>query len=414
MPTYTRAVYMQHLADTMLRDVDSVRGTATGGTMTTLVASVFESTITGASKYIHDWITITDATDGTTVFDAVIKSIDGSTGTITLDRTCTFTIASGDSFIVTHRFRPVAFRNAIDDILTNTYSPALFPLTSYILAGDDNDMEDSVDTAWTETNATDAKVTTLPFPTGNQELAVTDDGSGGGYVATADLYVYDTSSYYAYAVAYGVGTAAATLRVWDATNSASIDTAGTNEQRWAVLRIPFTPPDNCEAVNLRLITDTASGVTRWKDVALVDQNQRIFPGPSWFLWEDQMIAVLELPYGNALDGTLDYATLQRRLREVPYRVAFEHLRSSTELMIEVPPDAGNPRYIYAMRPGVALSGETSTGYIAPDIVARGASYLLSPDHSREQKDRFLQRIREDSLRSKPQRPKRTGVAVFAR
>lgn len=411
MPTVTRKAYRQALCDRLFVGRDARRGTgsASGSTTTLVDVDAFASSLGLTSKHVGDWIVLNT---GGTVESAIITAVSAG-GTATLDRAVTST-TNATTWEMTYNYHPDVLHNVINQVLRNVYTPTLFPLASYILDNDDNDMEDSGVTAWTDVNATSTKGTTNVFPTGAQDLVVTDSGAGGGYSRCGAHRVYASHGYHAFSVAHTIGTTTATMSVYDVTNAATIDSATTNELQFTWLKVQFSTPSGCESVQVRHTTDTASGVTHWKDTSLVSDDQRIFTCPSWLVMPTQMIDVVQMREGNSLDGTDDYAVLQQNLISVPWRPAWGNIRGANEVAIEVDGFTGSPRYIYAMRPGTALSSDTATGYVDTDVVVENALFLLDPSVPDIRKNRRLRDLREMSLRSAVSTPQKVGMAYFGR
>jgi hypothetical protein len=152
---------------------------------------------------------------------------------------------------------------AIEAVLRNypLLERRLIPITLVT----DGDMLGSDETAWTLANATDSK-TAASFPHALRVIAVTDDGSGGGYTSTGNIAVEELKPYYLEVLAFGTDKDdAGSLVLYDVTNGVaiSLDNSVIDRIEPEILRNVVTIPSGCKQVDIRLTCTNASDVVSW-------------------------------------------------------------------------------------------------------------------------------------------------------
>lgn len=414
MPTYTRLEYLTALVDRLYPEKYQRRGTASasGSTTTIVDTDAFSSSALFPSGLVGQWIWVN--TSDTTGKLAQITVHDRSTGTITLDRAVTSTTTSTNWWITFQR-NPQELFDAINQIIRNSYTPDLFPLNSSIMTGDDNDMEASGTSAWTATSGgavTLAKVATasMPFATirGGYALSVTAasgpadaaqfSASLDGLTADPDeqcfasiLHTFPANAT-AMTSTFGIGdySGASPPTLVDSISVSS----GDRVKGWTELAFTFTGGTNYGHYTPLLYSDTAGGISYWKDLILTRVNQRQFPTPSWLRYGEQVIGVVEWPRGPSTGASDEYIINNYPWREVPWTVSMEDVRSDNEVVLNVNASADKRMYIYAMRPGTALATDAATGYLDLDFVTENAIWMLSHPEKAQQ---HLRGLRAKSL-----------------
>jgi len=253
-----------------------VTGTATGGSTTTLIDDK-KLLYSSADANAFDGIHVYQETDGETT--RVTRGGNaGSTGTLTLSP-AVVTFGSGTPKYMLSRWHIDVLKNNVNAVLRNTYMETIFPLSSLLMTSDDNDMESAPNSSYTASNSNLAKETTIVF-NGGASLSVTATATGG-YATTGNITVNEGQNYYVSVLESTTSGDSGTLRVFDVTNSASIDTAASDEIAYGDLAFQFSTPSGCEQIERRMISDATTDITFWDDLVLFDLEQRVFKLPSW-------------------------------------------------------------------------------------------------------------------------------------
>jgi hypothetical protein len=413
VPTSTRQTYYRAVLDLLFPERYQRYGTATADSATSITDAVsFSTSFTQTSHLIGSWIRVTGATTGGTQY-AQIASVSAG-GVITFDRTLTDPTGTV-TWELTYEHHPGHIDAMLTQVLQNTYSPRMFPLSSHIITNDDNDMESTatITGMWSNSSGTLVKETSIvPLLGGTQSLKVTATATPGYAYMASDMDVTAGEQYYASVLCKVTTGDSAEFRIVNVDSSnATIENATTDELTWNELGFYFTPPTDCERINAFLVSTTNTDITYWDDLSFIRTAQRIFPTPSWLNWTSQFIDVIELPRGSS-DPSADngYLTLDRQWQSVGSVAGPGSTRSNQELAIHVDPFSGNRRYIYAMSPGAALTTDAATGYLDPDVVAENTVYLLkNPDRA----PKFLRALREGTMKADIPTPKLQAMAHFA-
>jgi hypothetical protein len=130
--------------------------------------------------------------------------------------------------------------------------------------------------------------------------------------------------------------------------------------------------------------DASGDVTYWDNLQLWSSGRRVYFLPSWITRPEQLLDVRAFPQGvggPASDN--DYIANERR--SIPLSYGFENVDRRGNLPLHIWVDAGSARpFIYALRPLVELSADTSNSVAEQDFVVRWAEKLVrEPDKASE-------------------------------
>jgi hypothetical protein len=374
-------VMLRDLAERLYRESHwPVTGTATTGTTTTLVDTVGLVYSSGdANQFDRKYAYIEFSTgESSRVTEGGYA---GGTGTLTLSPAVTD--IGTERYIITDQHIDV-LKNAINRVQRNLFLETFYPLSLHVMGNDANDMEPStIATDYSSTNATLATESTIVF-NGAQSLKITAT-SAGGYANTGNIGVSDSQNLYAAMMMYVTSGDSGTFRVVDVTNSnATIEDATTDEPSWVELVYPFSVPTDCEQIDFRFIADTSGDIIYGDDFQVWSNGRRVYSLPSWITRPEQLLDVRAFPQGvggPASDN--DYIANERRSQPLSY--GFESVDRRGNLPLHIWVDAGSARpFIYALRPLVELSADTSNSVAEQDFVVRWAEKLVrEPDKASE-------------------------------
>ena len=407
----TLLVTMRDLAERLGRDSHfPVTGTATGGSTTTLVDAgtttppglVYSSG--DANAYDRKWVYQEDDGETSRITEGGYA---GGTGTLTISPAITG-FANTDKYIICDWPFQV-LKNAINNVQASIFLEAFFPLSLHVMGNDANDMEPStIATDYSSTNATLATEATLVF-NGAQSLKITAT-SAAGYANTGNIGVSDSQNLYAAMMMYVTSGDSATFRVVNVTNSnATIEDATTDEPSWVELVYPFSVPTDCEQIDFRFIADASGDVIYGEDFQVWSSGRRVYPLPSWITRPEQLLDVRAFPQGVGGPAS-DNDYIANETRSQPLSYGFESVDRRGNLPLHIWVDAGSARpFIYALRPLVELSADTSTSVAEQDFVVRFAEQLIrEPDRASE----ILALLRAVHFqRVTTALPQRTGVSM---
>jgi len=183
-------------------------------------------------------------------------------------------------------------------LLEDTYLPCWTILSEV----PDFDMEQSVTTDWTGSNATVAKSTTEPLMSGKRYLTVTAT-SANGYARSPLFAVEPGGAYRAGAMGRYV-TSNGSFIVYDETNSAAIETVTITRRHNVRVLVDFQVPATCHSISLRLSTVDNLGITAWDDVMLYGQAAHSIVLPWWVKNKSQVKGIFKLhmrdSYGDSI------------------------------------------------------------------------------------------------------------------
>jgi len=328
----------------------------------------------------------------------LIQAYDASAGLFTLDRELTVAVTVGDKVEIHSILPPKKIHKGIDRALRKMLYRTL-AVPSLVA---DADMEASGTTSWTDDGSiTIAKDTTAANVfRGTQSMSATDSGGGDEYCYQS-FNVVEGDTYFVSAMCRT--SAAATeckLQAYDATNGAEIDNETHDETAWQTLAFEFTIPSGCKALQIRLITVTASGVVYWDHVQLLRKADRRYALPSWIteIWQVGRTVYQREGTERVADG---------RMVDQTAPVRWTHIRPKKELgavyIAPDPPFRNNaPVYVECLRHYSALSSDTSTTDADLDWIATKAKYeclrmLAAPLVPTEERGEFRNALEEAKM-----------------
>lgn len=367
--------------DVLYADRSIVRGTATGGSTSTVVDS--SAALPGATTDHFDYafIKITTTTDGNAPQGEVRAISEGgytvASGTLTTSAVFTAAVASGDTYEIHYGPHPNWLDRLINKYARNFHFKTLWPLTLHIVndattpGQDDNNMEDSGTTAWTAVNVTLSK-STAAF-NGAQSLSTLATAADGYAEPDNDLQVDEGKSYYAAIMcAASPGPDSGYLQIWDTDNNAAIDASDqVTQETWTEIVIPWTPPSGCRSVEPRLRAVNDGDQVFWDDYQIWSQDGHIYPLPFWITRKEQIKDVVVYPLGTgSIAGDVNYRSNEHRGQSVPWRFEREDYGANEEIHIWVPSIGQSRPYVLAERPIAEVSfdyGTAGTGTTANTI-----------------------------------------------
>ena len=348
--------------------------TATGGSTTTVVDSSAGLSGATADAFDHYWIKIVTTTDNLAPQGEIRQISEGgytaASGTFTVSVAFTVAPASGDTYEIHRDFHPNEVDSMANERLRNLWVPAFYPLSVHVPANDDNDMEYTDATPYAGTNATLAKATT-PLYGGTRVMSVTATATGGYAAVDANIAVHPSLQYVTAALLSATDGDEGQLVIWDATNSAAIDSSGeATLAAWQELVIQWTPPATCRTVQPRLVSVNDTDVTYWDDYQTWVQGQYDYALPSWITMKEQIIKVIGYPWGQGLVDN-EYAAFERRSQPLNWDYAQEEYAGTNEIRIHVDCPASLRPYIIARKPVTEVSYDYGSAGV-------GAGALGSP------------------------------------
>lgn len=207
-----------------------------------------------------------------------------TTGVAKVDPNFGGSLDANDTYIILYKpFRFTGGGNGVIDKVNEAarmfaWEKHILPITLVV----DGDMLATATTDWTDTNTSSSK-TAAAFPNSMRYIAVTDDGSGGGYLASGNIAVEESTSYYLEVTGWGVDADdEGTLVLWDVTNGAAITLTNKDIDRIEpeILRnTSVAMPSGCKQVQIRLTSDGASDVVNWSNVIFRKNDAHEFALP---------------------------------------------------------------------------------------------------------------------------------------
>ena len=211
--------------------------------------------------------------------ERMITGVTVSSGTATVTVSGANFTSDASSTLYILRVSIDVLRNLMNDALAELTVECKIPLAH---GPDDYDLQDSdtVDTSWTETNATDTvQVTAAEVWAGARSLVVTDSGSGGGYTQSGLVRIGHGKKAWAFAIGKSdTGTSA--LRVIDDSGNTE-QTVSFTQEDWMFIKKEVTAGAADEGLRLQLLETSVSGVGDWQFAWIVKEDSRIFRLPSW-------------------------------------------------------------------------------------------------------------------------------------
>ena len=255
---------------------------------------------------------------------------------------------------------------AINQALRNGFYEDYFPYTLVT----DGDMRADGTGDWTASGSpTVSKVANANAIRGPQSLRVLATVAND-YVQSATIVVDPTyaSSWYVRALLRAdVGTA--TLRAWDATNSAQIEAETWSLRGWGILDFTFTLPATCEGVAFQLESDTSTSDVYWASLHAYPLSGNELLLPAW----------LERP-GQFKGLVLDQAERNRydtpRWGLVPGQLIPDPANPNNRFRFQMRDVVRGPLFLHASRAPDMLSGDAQTTYAERDLIVASAAVEL--------------------------------------
>lgn len=380
-------------------DLPVVKGTNTDTTATQVIDVLGGLNYSSGDTSFYDgvYIRLVGTDDVNSGDSRVTRAGWTVTGTLVVDPVFVTTPVSGDLFTLS-RHPPKLLDDAINRLLRNTYQPAFSPLSLSVFASDNNDMEASTIADGYTVSAGGAVLaaetgTNIPVFNGAQVVQSTNNNANEYFALNSVIGVNDGQALYAAAMCFVTLTDDAAFRVRDVTNSATIDSALSDEPSWMELVITFSVPSGCEQIDLRMEGIGSDDVIYWDDIQVWRQNSGVYPLPSWIEWPEQMIDVRGFPQGDNGPGTLDYSSYERASVPLEWHFESEDRRGAAPLRIWVQGTSRRP-YIYAHRPFAELTTTQATSNADLDATVEDAAFLvLHPDRA----EQYLSVLRQNRL-----------------
>lgn len=354
MPAVSRETLRQESAKLIGCLLNS--GTMTGGSATSITHTGnggLRDSGASESLYVGAYVLITSGADDGNWRVTTPTGYDEAAGTLTVGEAWSTGGANSTTYELLVGLNPDEWNDVIDDALVRLRYRYRSPLTICV----DGDMETSGDANWTDTNATDTKVTTGDFVNGTQALEVTNTAANG-YVQSDSIPCNPGDSFFVWANYRTTGTAR--LRLWDVTNGASLATdtgvdEGRNNEGGMIFVSGATTSGSAGTRNVavRLIGEGASDVVYWDDVIVMRAARRRYELPSWVVDRD-MIREVRQRHGIRVNEFY-YTT-------VGWPLDIEEDQTAVNIFTLVLPQGGmsRPLYLFGERSYAALSTDAST------------------------------------------------------
>jgi hypothetical protein len=394
-------------------------GTASGGSTTTIadddnVSFAGNSSTPSPDLWEDAWVYPTSGTESGNTRRVTSTGFAPASGTLTVTPAWASGPSAGHTFEVYGHLQPEVMHDCINRTLRRIHHPHLFPLTLVT----DGDMEASGTSSWTASNSSLAKNTTaanILSGGGAQALSVTTT-SANGYGASAAIPVEEEAGYFVRASFRDVAAGTTPkLVVYDATNSAEI-----NSETWVTggngaIEISFDTPDACRAINLRLQVVENSKVVYWDNVVLLENGRSIYPLPSSILNPEAEII-------EVYHATGDERPTHQRV-EIPWtdwEVLPDFVGANQFAIVLTGGTRNGPVWVHARRRYDELSADTGTTAADLDWVVSGAlveSYTIlkqsAPGHDVDfWKERLAEALTEFRGQNRKWIP-RKGIRVRA-
>ncbi|KKK87867.1 hypothetical protein LCGC14_2748930, partial [marine sediment metagenome] len=219
---------------------------------------------------------------------------------------------------------PRVLRQALGHVLRNMYEPSFFPLSLWVVPGDNNDFEGTLSDGFAALNSTLTQETTIVRngAASAKVTALADDGYLLARVTSQSntFGVSENKQYYTAASVYVKQGDDAELRVTNVQDaSATIENATSDEPNWMDLIFSFTPPSGCEQIAIRLISTTNEDIVYWDDFQVWAPGRQVYSLPSWVTRPAQVIDVRAFPRGTtgpASDN--DFRSNEARSEPLPW------------------------------------------------------------------------------------------------
>ena len=282
----------------------------------------------------------------------------------------------------------VATQKGIVEYINDTLRSLLHRELTLITLVTDGDMETSGTANWTASNASVTKVA----------LAVLVEHKGGlgkyvlgvantvanGYATTATMWAGSGRTFSVIAECYcKIGTAK--LQLWDATNSAEIESKTSDQTDWRYIYLEGLIPATCESVQVRLIGVESNASIYWDNVSLLAEGARRFNLPTTLI---NSLAVEEFEMWSGGTGTAsssadaaDYEIDERQSTPVFWWRIIDDATGANRWRVEIDPTVPNDRMLLmrSLRPFAELSADTDATDANADLVLAGTLVRIATD-----------------------------------
>ena len=303
LETLTRQkVLERHLRETKFGEY----GTVTSGSTTTLLDTTkLKSTQFSADEKTGAWARISIDAGGAAAAPELeispVTTYAPSTGTITFNPAMTVAPAAGDVYQLWRYVHPQEVLDTLDQILQNDW---FAPDWTILSECPDYDMEQTHTTDWTASNATLTKQTAEPLMFGKRYLRVVATAANA-YAGSVAMKVIPGRKYHVSAISRASAAATtARLNIYDATNSASIDTVDTTSQVGVRIWKEVTVPATCYRLTVRLTTVEDTMTTEWDEVCVYGVDGSDLPLPWWIKGKDQLKGIFRSRQDEAGTGNV--------------------------------------------------------------------------------------------------------------
>ena len=252
--------------------------TASGATTTTTDPEINKLFVTADERYQSLFLYIPSAVAGSVnqIRSLTTASVSGGTATLTGRGNFDATFTAVTHYLLA--IHPDVLRRLGNDALELEYHEIL----QFLYHGPDSgDMQGStVDTDWTETNATDSTQTTdAEVFSGVQSFVITDSGSGGGYSQSGLSPIGQGKAAHCHFI-LKADTGTSTPTVLDGSGNVQ-DSIPVTSEDWvyAYKRVQFDAAD--EQIRLRLTGTSASAAGDWQLACFVKEGNGRFTLPEF-------------------------------------------------------------------------------------------------------------------------------------
>lgn len=352
-----------------------LRGTVDSGDTDTIVDAAVAISGGAANQYDYGYIKIRSTTDNLAP-QGETRSIDqgGFTASSGTFETAAFSAAvgAGDTFEVHPTYHPDSLDQSANKLLRGLHMPTIFPLSLDLQGSDDNDMEASGVTGWTGGTATPTKSTTAY----NGAQSITLTGSGAlDYITAGNFPVIAGKTYYTAVMNQVDSGDSARLRMFDSTNSATIQDSGDSTQEaWVEMLMQWTAPSGCRQAQVRMMSVGSGDIARWDDYQVWSNEGHVYPLPSWLTRKNQLLGVYAWPEGEGLPVEDTFTSDEMNSRQIRYSWERADVRGNTKLYIWVPGIGQQRPFIRASKPLAEVAFDYGTAGV-------GAGSLGSPANS---------------------------------
>lgn len=378
------------LAQSIARELGYASGTATSGTTASLTDSSTDSPLDKADHntlYANSYLKIESDSAGTPLNVGEVRRVKTyvpASQVVNWDTAMSNAVTSTQGYGLYLRVPPEnlgvlkGIRSFINDILPHLHYryPVLLSLVT------DADCETSGVAAWSDVGTcTQAKSTTTGVTYGKQALSLTNTAADSGVKNATTIPVVEGQVYQICADVRCDGYTA-NLKIYDATNAATIDVVkATAERGQRFLYNQVTIPSSCKEMEIHLLATGASAVHYWDNISVRQAYATEMALPTWFtnpLWLEGVYYT----YGGRREQDNDsWSTDEREWIPVhnwgivddPAGIGYKVWFEGTQI------PASSHLWAICRRPGAALSADTDTTDIDPNLIKASALARIYAD-----------------------------------